>query len=622
MYIKVDREERPDLDQIYMNAVQLLTGRGGWPMSVFLTPDLKPFYGGTYWPPHARMGMPGFDQVLRPWPMPGRTAATQAIEQAEELTAQLQSDRRIAADRRRELSASADRPRRRGARAQSFDLASRRLRRGAEVSASDGPAAAVARCGSGTASDGPAATWSRSRSTRWPPAASTISSAAAFIATRSTSAGSCRTSRRCSTTTRCLPICYVEALSSDRQRRVRPAWRARRCDYVLREMTDPAGGFYSTQDADSEGEEGKFYVWTPAEVEAVLGAEAAEFCYVYDVSDAGNFEGHNILNLPKSIDACAKIRQVEPNELRTRLASAREKLLGVRGRRVRPGRDDKVLVSWNGLMIDALAGAAGALDEPRYLQASIKAADFMLREMRQADGTLLHSWRDGRAKHAAYLDDYASLANALVSLYEATFDEQYIDTALQLVETMLTRFADAAGGGFFFTADNHEPLIARHKDIQDSSVPSGNALVAMALVRLGKLTGKTGLLDAAEKTLRLAGGLMERAPTASGQMLLALEMFLGPTSEIVVLGNGDSADTSAVLRELRRRFNPNKVIAARLNDKTTSTHRSSAMDLLFAGKDSQANKIVLYVCENFACQAPGIGKQSAIAQIKLIAERP
>jgi uncharacterized protein YyaL (SSP411 family) len=418
-----------------------------------------------------------------------------------------------------------------------------------------------------------------------------------------------------------LTTCYVEAFQASGNAEYARVVRET-CDYVLRDLTDPNGGFYSTEDADSEGEEGKFYVWTPGEIEAVLGAElAAEFSYVYDVSDAGNFEGLNILNLPKSIDVCAKLRQVDTNEFRARLSSAREKLLAVRSQRVRPGRDDKVLVSWNGLMIDALARAAGALDEPRYLQAAVKAAEFVLREIRQANGTLLHSWRNGRAKHDAYLDDYAAFANALVSLYEATFDEHYIDAALQLIEILLARFIDTAGGGFFYTADNHEALIARHKDIQDSSVPSGNALAATVLVRLGKLTGKANLIDAAERTLQMAGGLMERAPTASGQMLLALDILLGPTAEVVVLGSEGNSNTATVLRELRQRFIPNKVIAARPPDQAKLHRRSSAMDPLFAEKDSSASEIVLYVCQNFACQAPAVGLQSGIAQIKLLAEQ-
>jgi hypothetical protein len=419
-----------------------------------------------------------------------------------------------------------------------------------------------------------------------------------------------------------LTTCYVEAFQATGNAEYARIARET-CDYVLRDLTDPAGGFYSTEDADSEGEEGKFYVWTPAEIETVLGADrATEFSYVYDVSEVGNFEGHNILNLPKSIEVCAKLRQIDPNDFRVRLATAREKLLAVRSQRVRPGRDDKVLVSWNALMIDALARAAGALDEPRYLRAAAKAAEFILRDMRQADGALLHTWRNGKAKHDAYLDDYASLANALISLYEATFDERYIDSALQLVEIMLARFADTSGGGFFYTADNHEPLIARHKDIQDSSVPSGNALAATALVRLEKLTGKTNLLAAAESILQMASALMERAPTASGQMLLALDMFLGPTTEIVVLGDTESTDTVGVLRDLRRQFFPNIVIAARPTRKSSPTGRSAALEPLFFGKESQSTEPTVFICQNFACENPLYGREAAVKRLNELGSAP
>jgi uncharacterized protein len=614
--IKVDREERPDLDHIYMSAVQLLTGRGGWPMSVFLTPELQPFYGGTYWPPSSRMGMPGFDQVLLAVAEAWKNRRQQAIEHAAELTEQI--------NRIGELGGSGNELSR-----ALIDRAGLSLERSFDFTNG----------GFGGAPKFPhpmdlqvvLRLWKRHRRPGLlEMVTTTLDKMAAGGIYDHLGGGFHRYSvderwlvphfEKMLYDNALLTTCYVEAFQATGHADYAQVARET-CDYVLHDLTDPTGGFYSTEDADSEGEEGKFYVWTPREIEAVLGSEAAaEFDYVYDVSEAGNFEGHNILNLPKPIDVCAKLRQVDAKKLRARLASAREKLLEVRGRRVRPARDDKVLVSWNGLMIDALARAAGALDEPRYLQAAIKAADFILREMRQPDGTLLHSWRHGKAKHDAYLDDYAALANAFASLYEATFDERYVDEALQLSEIMRARFLDNSGGGFFFTADNHEPLIARHKDIQDSSVPSGNALAATALVRLGKLTGKSDLLVAAEATLKMAGGLMERAPTASGQMLLALDMFLGPTAEIVVLGNGDRADAAAVLRELRQRFIPNKVVAGRPAKEMTSTHRSAAMEPLFASKRADANGIALYVCENFACQAPAVELEPAIAQIKQLAD--
>ncbi len=502
-------------------------------MSVFLTPDLQPFYGGTYWPPSSRMGMPGFDQVLQAVADAWANRRAQAIEHAGELT------RHVAA-----MSTPAQ---------SEHELSHKMIdQAGAHLEMSFDHAHG----GFGGAPKFPhpmdlqvmLRLWKRHRHDRLlEMVTKTLEKMAAGGIYDHLGGGFHRYSvderwlvphfEKMLYDNALLINAYVEGfLATGNAEFARVARET--CDYVLRDMTDPAGGFYSTEDADSEGEEGKFYVWTPQEIAAVLGEQAAaDFCYVYDVSEPGNFEGHNILNLPKSIEVCAKVRHRDPEELRAELTAARVKLLEVRNRRVRPGRDDKVLVAWNGLMIDALARAAGALDEPQYLDAAMKAAGFILKEMRRPDGRLLHTWRAGKAKVDAYLDDYAALANALVSLYEATFNEQYIDDAVRLVEIMLAHFADRESGGFFYTADDQEQLIARHKDVQDGSVPSGNALAATVLVRLGKLTGRMEYLQAAEKTFRMASMLLERAPTAAGQMLLALDMYLGPTPEIVLLGN-------------------------------------------------------------------------------------
>lgn len=614
--IKVDREERPDLDHIYMSAVQLLTGRGGWPMSVFLTSDLQPFYGGTYWPPTSQMGMPGFDQVLLAVADAWKNRRQQAIEQAAELTTHItrlaelpQSGEPLSAALIEHAGESLER---------SFDH-----RHGGFGGAPKFPhpmdLQLLLRL------------WKRHRSEGLLQVViTTLDKMAGGGIYDHLGGGFHRYSvderwlvphfEKMLYDNALLTTAYVEAFQAtgnpEYAREV-----CETCDYVLRDLTDASGGFYSTEDADSEGEEGKFYVWTPREIVEILGEEAAEvFCYVYDVSEPGNFEGHNILNLPKPIEVCAKLKQRDPAELRADLATSREKLLKVRGQRVRPGRDDKVLVAWNGLMIDALARAAGALSEPRYLTAAVEATEFILHDMRRPDGRLLHSWRGGQAKFDAYLDDYAALANALISLYEATFDEKYIDEAVRLVEVILAHFADRESGGFFYTADDHEQLIARHKDIQDSSVPSGNALAAMVLVRLGKLSGRAEYLQAAEGTFRSALSLMERAPTASGQMLLALDMFLGPTPEIVILGDPTSADIAAVLSELQQRFIPNKVVALRSPSASASIQRSAALDPLFVGKTPLALKPTLFVCENFTCQSPVVGQQAVIQQIKKLSD--
>ncbi len=281
-------------------------------------------------------------------------------------------------------------------------------------------------------------------------------------------------------------------------------------------MTNPGGGFYSTEDADSEGHEGLFYTWTPDEIEAVLGDErGATFGRVYDVSDVGNFEGRSILNLPKTLEQCAAILRREPHELAAELAESREKLFAVREKRVRPARDDKVIVAWNGLMIDAMARAGAALNEPEYVITADEVASFILSRMRRDDGRLLHTWRNGHAKLDAYLDDYASLANSLVSLYEANFKERWIDDAVQMMDIVLDKFADPAGGGFFYTASDHEQLIARTKELTDSSMPSGNSLAANALLRLGRLLGRGDYLDAAEQIL--AAGRADYAACADGR---------------------------------------------------------------------------------------------------------
>jgi uncharacterized protein YyaL (SSP411 family) len=301
-------------------------------------------------------------------------------------------------------------------------------------------------------------------------------------------------------------------------------------DYVLRDMTDPAGGFYSAEDADSEGVEGKFYVWTPQELQAVLGPQReAAFSYVYDVSEGGNFEGRNILHLAKPIAVCAKVLARDAAALEEELAADRAKLLAVRAGRARPGRDDKVLVSWNGLMIDAMARAGAVLNEPRYRTAAAAAADFLLAQLRDDQGRLLHCWRAGQARHNAFLDDHASLCNALVTLYETQSDPRRLEEAARLADAILGRFADGEGGGFFYTSSDHEPLIARKKDLWDTPVPSSTGLAATAFLRLARHARHAGHLDyrrAAEETLRASIGWMERASLGVGQMLLALDAWL------------------------------------------------------------------------------------------------
>ncbi|MCO6454422.1 MAG: thioredoxin domain-containing protein [Pirellulaceae bacterium] len=626
--IKVDREERPDLDQIYMHAVQLLTGRGGWPMSVFLTPDLEPFYGGTYFPPRARHGMPGFDQVLTAVERAWREQRAQITDQARRLTEHLQDLGQAAEPSGRTLDP------------QLLYVAVARLEQ-----SFDGTHG-----GFGQAPKFPhpmdlqvllRAWYRQPRDGLLEMVRLTLDKMLQGGIYDHLAGGFARYSvdqrwlvphfEKMLYDNALLAAVYLDGFRVTGQPRYARVV-TETLDYVLRYMTDPEGGFHSTEDADSEGEEGKFYVWTPDEIRQVLGDELGErFCYVYDVSTNGNFEGQSILNLPKTLAQCAALRHWDLEQLEREMADARQRLLAVRDRRVRPGKDDKILVSWNGLMIDALAQAAGVLDQPRYLEAARRAARFLLTQVRRPDGRLLHCWRLGQARLDAYLDDYACLINALITLYEADLDESWLTAAAELTDQVLRHFADPDGAGFFFTADDHQRLITRTKDLQDSSVPSSNGMLATALQRLGALAGRQDLTAAARATLELATGLMEKHPQAAGQLLIAADMALGPLLEIAVVGDPGQAATREVLRDLHRRYLPNRVLACRpptasagaqATQPAPSVEAATApaaganrlLDPLFAGKPAGPVEPAVYICRDFQCDAPVYGPAAARAR--------
>lgn len=387
-------------------------------------------------------------------------------------------------------------------------------------------------------------------------------------------------------------------------------------DYVLRDMTDPLGGFYSSETADSEGVAGKFYLWNPQEICRVLGGDrGSRFCYVYDVSDRGNFEhGQSILNLLTPIAQRAALHGWDAAELERELAEDRAKLLAHRERQVPPRKDERVLVSWNALTIDALARASAALEQPAYLKAAQGAADFILTNVRRADGRLLHAWRHGDAKGDAYLDDYAYLINALVSLYQVGFDEACIDEAVRLADCVLYHFADPAGG-FFATADDHEQLIARQKDLQDRAFPSGNSMATYGLLRLGRLIGRLDYVEAAAQTMQIAAPLMQQHPATAGQMLLAADFYLGPSRRLVLVAELESNDANTVLESFHARFLPRDLIACRPPAAGDSRH----LDSLFAMRTNGLNnEPVLYVCENLTCQSPAIGKEAVLEKIAIL----
>jgi uncharacterized protein YyaL (SSP411 family) len=610
--IKVDREERPELDQIYMTAVQLMTGRGGWPMSMFLTPDQKPFYGGTYWPPTAKMGMPGFDQVLAAVLDAWTNRRDQAIEQSEKLTLGIndyigkspQSETLVAGPD--VLLAAATKLERtfdftHGGFGQapkfphptSLQVLLRVWHRTGRTGLLDMVKLNLDKMAAGGIYDHLAGGFARySVDERW-----LVPHFEKMLYDNAQ-----------------LTSIYVDGYCATGDPRYAQTVRET-CDYILNYMTDELGGFHSTEDADSEGVEGKFYVWTPEEVADILGTELAErFCYVYDVAAGGNFEGQSILNLPKTIEQCAAIKGWDLESLQTELTASKAKLLAVRDQRIRPGKDDKILASWNGLMIEALAKAAGALDEPRYLQAASAAAQFLLDHMRTEDGRLYHTWRHGTAKQCGFLDDYACVIDGLVSLYQVSGVESWIDEAYSCIEIVDRHFKDEAGGAYFFAPDDHETLITRHKDLHDSAVPSGNAKLATALMRMGKLCGRANLVSTARDIVESNLGLIEQSPQAAGQMMIALDMDLGPFKEIAIVGEGDSLQS--VLQSLHSKYIPNYVVAHRAS--AESDEGSTRLNPLFIGRQPNPDAAAIYICEKFSCSAP-IHASEASAKFKELA---
>jgi uncharacterized protein YyaL (SSP411 family) len=518
--IKVDREERPDVDALYMEAVQGMTGHGGWPLNVFLTPEQLPFYGGTYFPPDARRGMPAWTQVLH--------AIAESWEQNRE-------EIRAGAERLRErlsggarLSPSGE-PLQEGklddaisTLAESFDA-----RHGGFGTAPKFPQAPVLELlllrNSGRAM-----------------ALSTLHAMASGGIHDQLGGGFARYSVDASWTVphfekmlydnALLARAYLHGSQRSQDARLREVC-VDTLEWVLREMRGPEGGFYSALDADSEGVEGRFYVWTVAELEEILGADADAASAWLGVSEQGNFEdphdpqpGLNVLS-----DRGHAGEGTPDDETRGRI---RARLLAARAERTRPGLDDKRLTSWNALMISALADAGAALAEPRYLDAAAACAEFLSRDMRDPDGRLLRTYNHGQAKIRAYLEDHAFLLEALIALFEARCEERWFHEAVALADEMIERFADPESGGFFSTASDGEALIARRKDLEDSPIPSGSSSAAVGLLRLAQLTGSDEYERQARGALALVGEIAPRHPSAFGHMLQALHWHFAPARPI------------------------------------------------------------------------------------------
>ena len=593
--IKVDREERPDLDQIYMNAVQMMTHHGGWPMTVFLTADAVPFYGGTYFPPQDRYNMPGFPRVL--------------ISVAEAYR-----------DRRSEIADT------------SASLL-QELQRLSATNASDQPlekelldAAQV-----GIVRNYDSVNGGFGGAPKFPPAMTLEFLLRTYVRTgksealdtvRHTTQKMARGGvydqlgggfHRYSTDAKWLvphfeKMLYDNALLSRlylhyfqvTQDPLALQTTEGILDYVLREMTDSQGGFYSTQDADSEGHEGKFFVWEIAELKSLLGEkDGLFFSTYYDVTEAGNFEGKNILNVRRPMDVVAAELGVTEVELADSLNRSKRTLFEVRERRVKPDRDEKILTAWNGLMLASFAEAGIALDRPDYLKAARHNARFVLSNLRR-DGLLLRTYKDGVAKYNAYLEDYAFLIEGLVTLYETTGEFEWLNEACTLTQRMIDEFWDSKDGGFFFTGKSHENLIVRSKDYFDNATPSGNSVAANLLLRLAVLTDNQDYRNLAISVLREVADSARKYPSGFGYALAAIDFLLSNPREVAIVGS-EQASVREFIREVWRNYIPNKAIAAQVG---VAPKGAEIIALLQNRQEVVGAKTTAYVCQNYVCQQP------------------
>ena len=596
--IKVDREERPDLDQIYMNAVQMMTHHGGWPMTVFLTPDAVPFYGGTYFPPQDRYNIPGFPRVLIGVAEAYKERQDEIRETGTSLITEL---------RRLSETAGSDRP----IEPELLDAAYSGMTRNYDsVNGGFG----------GAPKFPPAMALEFLLRTGKPDALQLISHTCLKMANGGIYDQLGGGFHRYSTDSRWLvphfeKMLYDNALLSRLYLHYFQASEdqlARNTvegilDYVLREMTDPAGGFYSTQDADSEGHEGKFFVWDIQEIRDVLGeTAAARFCDYYNITESGNFEGKNIPNVTRTLEDVAVAHRISVGELQASLNESKQTLFDRRERRVKPDRDEKILTAWNGLMMASFAEAGIVLNRPDYTDAARRNAEFVLSNLR-ADGMLLRTWKDGQAKFNAYLEDYAFLTEGLLTLFETTGEARWLHETLALTDRMIDEFWDNDGGGFFFTGKSHENLIVRSKDYFDNATPSGNSVATLVLLRLATLTGRENYRNLATAVLREVSGQAQRYPSGFGYALSAADFLLSTPKEVAIVGK-DEADIRPLLEETWRRYLPNKVVAVDFGD-----HPEIA---LLENRPLVNGRATAYVCEHFTCQSPVTDVSSLAALLK------
>ena len=604
--IKVDREERPDLDAVYMEAIQMLTGSGGWPMTVFLTPDGHPFYGGTYFPPEDRQGMPGFPRLLEAASQAYHTNKGEITRVTRQLAEQMgrtgQMPRgftplstEVMHNAYSQLSTQFDHLNGGFGNAPKFpqpmtpEFLLRYHRHGFNARALEMVELTLHKMAYGGMYDQVGGGFHR------------YSTDAYWLVPHF---------EKMLYDNALLARLYLHAW----QVTANPLYRRiteETLDYVLREMTDPAGGFYSAQDADSEGVEGKFFVWSPDELRPLLGDDADLIMGYYGVTERGNFEGANILNVALPPADYATQHGVSDDNLMDAIARARATLLEVREQRIHPLLDDKVLTSWNGLMLKAFAEAGAALNRSDYLDAARRNAAFLLDSMRDASGRILRTWRNGEAKLLGYLEDYACLADGLLALHEATLEPRWLQEAVAVSDGMIALFWDDTVGGFYDTGIDHEQLVIRPRDIFDNAQPCGGSVATDVLLRLAVITGNDDYSGKGATPLRSIQQLLGRAPAATGHWLGALDFYVSLPREIVIVGDADSADTQSLLGEVISRFGPNRVVAG-MSDPANPPLKDSP---LFEQRTMVDGRPTAYVCENYACQLPVTDAGALAAQL-------
>ncbi len=612
--IKVDREERPDLDAVYMEAVQMLTGSGGWPMTVFLTPERKPFYGGTYFPPVDRHNMPGFPRLLESVASAYRDNRTEVDRVTGQLAEQMgrtadmpKSDSSLSHDilNRAYTALATNFDDQNGGignapkfpQAMTLEVLLRQFARGQGDRALEMLELTLQKMAQGGIYDQLAGGFHRySTDNYWlVPHFEKMLYDNALLAR--------------------LYLNAHQTTGRGMYRRI----AEETLDYVLREMTGPHGGFFSATDADSEGEEGKFFVWSPDEIESVLGGEEGPvFNGFFGVTPGGNFEGKNILNIPQNASSYSDEHGIDLNRLVGIVQRGKLALRVVREQRVHPLLDDKVLASWNGLMLRAFAEAGAALERQDYIDAAIKNASFLLSEMKPA-GRLLRTYRAGQAKLHGFLEDYSAVADGLLALYESTFDNQWLAAAISLADEMIDLFWDEEAGAFYDTGSNHEELVVRPRDVFDNAQPCGGSIASDFLLRVAVVTGNEDYTKKATTQLRTLSELMSRAPTGTGRWLAALDFHLSAPKEIAIIGRTDDPETRQLLSIVFGRYLANRVVVGTVGEKSrlpdlTKWGQVTAIPLL-EGRGMVDGKPTAYVCENYACQLPVTHSEALAAQL-------